>query len=302
MDIIMNNKNYLNIEITRPTQELIIMRGVPGSGKSTEAKKLVGEGVIHSTDSLIEAAGDYKAYWDNIIATENPSIHQGMHDLNVRNAKQSMLEGISPVIIDNTNLNPTQCKRYVRFALEEGFDDVNIKLVNIGTNGCSAEVLTERNTHFVSLEVINKMINRYKTFENITIKDIMESKDEYLYCAVVLDDTSKQLISDTFNEHIPSDWKVFNHHMTIRFGKGLPEDLKGDVGTTVSLKGVKLGMSDMAVALGVEGYFSNNEKPHITIAVNVKEGGKPVMSNDIENWVSLSKPFTIKGVVTEFTK
>jgi adenylate kinase family enzyme len=33
------------------------MRGIPGSGKSTKAKSLVGEGIIQSTDDVITSQG-----------------------------------------------------------------------------------------------------------------------------------------------------------------------------------------------------------------------------------------------------
>jgi adenylate kinase family enzyme len=37
------------------------MRGIPGSGKSTTAKKLAGEtGKIHSTDNYFMVDGEYK--------------------------------------------------------------------------------------------------------------------------------------------------------------------------------------------------------------------------------------------------
>ena len=48
-------KNSLGVTITRPDQVLIVMRGIPGSGKSTKAKELAGtDGVIHSTDGLVQ--------------------------------------------------------------------------------------------------------------------------------------------------------------------------------------------------------------------------------------------------------
>jgi len=40
-------KNVLGVEITSPNQKLIIMRGIPGAGKSTKANSIVGEGIIH---------------------------------------------------------------------------------------------------------------------------------------------------------------------------------------------------------------------------------------------------------------
>jgi Fe-S cluster assembly ATPase SufC len=59
----MVNNNISGIPITKPNQELIIMVGIPGSGKSTMAKSIVGNGIIHSTDDLIEANGDYNDFF-----------------------------------------------------------------------------------------------------------------------------------------------------------------------------------------------------------------------------------------------
>ena len=86
--------------------------------------------------------------------------------------------------------------------------------------------------------------------------------------------------------------------MTIVFGKPVPnqEDLNKDVTLTVT----ELGLSDMAMAVKVEGYPSNNAIPHITIAVN-PNGGKPVMSNDITEWTKIN-PFKVVGKVTEIKK
>lgn len=86
--------------------------------------------------------------------------------------------------------------------------------------------------------------------------------------------------------------------MTIVFGKGVEN--KEDLGKEVTLRVTKAGLSDMAMAVQVEGYPSKNAIPHITLAVN-PEGGKPVMSNDITKWQDV-KPFYIIGIVTEITK
>ena len=97
---------------------------------------------------------------------------------------------------------------------------------------------------------------------------------------------------------IPKGWKVFAHHMTIVFGKGVPN--KEDLGKEVTLYVEAIGLSDMAMAVRVEGYPSTNAIPHITIAIN-PEGGKPVMSNEITKWQKI-KNFAIKGIVTEIKK
>jgi signal recognition particle GTPase len=38
---VLAGENSLGLKVTKPNQELIIMRGIPGSGKSTKAKSLV---------------------------------------------------------------------------------------------------------------------------------------------------------------------------------------------------------------------------------------------------------------------
>jgi hypothetical protein len=53
------------------------------------------------------------------------------------------------------------------------------------------------------------------------------------------------------------------------------------------------------MAVKVEGYPSKNEIPHITIAVNEAEGGKPVMSNNITNWFGYGGDLNLSGKVVE---
>ena len=134
-------KNSLGIEITRPNDVLVIMRGVPGSGKSTTAKRLVGEGVIHSTDTIIESKHDYNKFFKDMIDSKNFAPLSRVHSENLKNAKKSMDEGISPVIIDNTNIKANEPKAIVEHALKLGYANENIEFVQVGTAGLTAEAL-----------------------------------------------------------------------------------------------------------------------------------------------------------------
>jgi len=125
-----------------------------------------------------------------------------------------------------------------------------------------------------------------------------------LYSAVVLDKQSHGKLLNTFSNVIPDDWKTFAHHMTIVFGEGLPQDLENYKGMKVRLVATEFGMSDKVMAVKVEGFQSNNEIPHITIAVDVNSGGKPFHSNNIKDWKSLNQVvgvsrITLEGVVDE---
>jgi hypothetical protein len=276
---------------------------VTGGGKSTKAKTLVKEGVIHSTDNVIEGKGDYKLFFETMIASKDFTELSRAHSTNLKNAIKSMTEGISPVIVDNTNIKANESKAYVVKALEMGYADDNIKIIDIGTGGLDAKTLAERNTHGVPLDKIESMIKSYNSVGSLTVKKILESADMYkqsdvLYSAVVLDQASKNKLLDMVGDKIPDGWKIFAHHMTIVFGKGVTN--KEDLGKNIVLTVTNLGLSDMAMAVRVNGYETTNAIPHITIAIN-PDGGKPVMSNQITKWQNI-KPFTIQGVVTEIKK
>jgi len=125
-----------------------------------------------------------------------------------------------------------------------------------------------------------------------------------LYTAVVLTNQSHGKLMMTLGGLIPDDWKKFAHHMTVVFGQGLPENLEKYDGMNVKLTATKLGISDKAIAVKVEGFYSNNDIPHITIAVNTQAGGKPFDSNKITDWKPLSEVTNVSsiefdGVVTE---
>lgn len=313
--------NSLGVKVTRPNQELIVMRGIPGSGKSTKAKSLVGKGKIHSTDDLIEASGDYREFFAKMVAVQaaeeakkkaakdagetyvsdvNPFAPLSkMHSKNLNDAKASMKAGISPVIIDNTNIKQNESKGYVVAALELGYADNNIKFVDIGTAGLEAEALAARNKHGVPLEKIKAMIDSHTAQGPLTLKSVLGSADMYkksdvLYSAVVLDNASRSRLLEFVGDKIPTGWKTYGHHMTINMGP-LKSDL--DLGKNVTLTVTALGLSDKAMAVKVEGYPSKNAIPHITVAVN-PDGGKPVISNDITKWQDI-KRFNLMGTVTQ---
>jgi predicted kinase len=294
-------KNSLGIVVTRPDQELIVMVGIPGSGKSTKAKQLVGNGVIHSTDDVIEKNGDYNQFFANMIANSDFSPLGRMHKFNFQNAVTSMKNGVSPVIIDNTNIRANEPKNYVEAALNLGYDDNNIKFIEIGTGGLSAEELAQRNTHGVPLDKIKSMIQAYESASPITLQKVLDAKPMYqekIFASLILDDSSKSKLLSSVSKYIPEGWKVIAHHMTINFGKGLPGNLKGDLGKTKSITAREIGISEMAIAVKVDGYPSDNEIPHVTIAIN-PNGGKPVMSNDITDWKPLEAPISLNGIVSE---
>lgn len=88
---------------------LIIMRGVPGAGKSYLARQLRGNGVVLSTDDFfINYQGQY--VFDRYRLSE-------AHEWNQKRADQKVRVGTNPVVIDNTNLEVWEMQPYVTMAL-----------------------------------------------------------------------------------------------------------------------------------------------------------------------------------------
>jgi hypothetical protein len=121
-----------------------------------------------------------------------------------------------------------------------------------------------------------------------------------LYSAVVLDEKSKTKLLEKIGQLIPDNWVIYCHHMTIKLGELYP-DQKKLIGLRVRLTVDAFGKGDkvLAVKCHADGIKSDNETPHITIAVDRANGGKPVMSNQITKWYPINRPLLLTGVVTE---
>lgn len=118
------------------------------------------------------------------------------------------------------------------------------------------------------------------------------------YSAVVLDEKSRSKLLNFLSSEIPENWETIAHHMTINLGEIKP-DFEKYLGMRVELSVIDLGISDKAIAVKVEGFPTVNKIPHITIAVNRKEGGKPYMSNKITDWKPIKFNSKLTGKVME---
>lgn len=118
------------------------------------------------------------------------------------------------------------------------------------------------------------------------------------YSAVVLNDNSRSRLIKQFKDIIPEDFEIVAHHMTINLGE-INSEYENYLGMSIQLVVNDIAMDDKVIAVGVSGFYSKNTKPHITLAVNRKAGGKPVMSNNLTNWDKLKRPIIVYGKVTE---
>ena len=93
--------------------------------------------------------------------------------------------------------------------------------------------------------------------------------------------------------------KIYCDHMTLVFNDGSKEAQKfADgvepfLGDFASLRSTAIGISDRAIALEVD-YITNNKHSHITVAI--VPDGKPVESNDIEEWIPTTESLYVTGI------
>jgi len=127
-------------------KRVFIMRGVPGSGKSTMARLLAGEtGVIHSTDHYFYVGEVYSH--DTSLLSQN-------HEKNFKAFCESLKNGVPIVICDNTNVQRAHFACYISAANAAGYQ---IDIVAMLPHP-DPEVAAIRNKHGASSETIRRMI------------------------------------------------------------------------------------------------------------------------------------------------
>ncbi len=162
----------------RTDKLLIIMRGLPGSGKSSKAKKIQSTlgGEIFSTD-------DYPGLYDkdesgNVLFHGMEGMDTGMpmivkaHNWNQERAFNAMSRVVSPVIIDNTHVQKWEARPYVEAAKKYGY---NIAVEEADTPWkFDVKELSGRNTHRVPLERLQGMLDMWE--KDFDVSSILESK------------------------------------------------------------------------------------------------------------------------------
>jgi hypothetical protein len=118
------------------------------------------------------------------------------------------------------------------------------------------------------------------------------------YSCVKLNNESKNLLYKRLSKLVPEGWEWIADHMTIKMGALNDQMRETMLGTTQTLEVVRIGISDMAIAVEVTGCQSLNGVPHVTIAINKQEGARPYMSNNIVNWHFLTME-NLTGTVIE---
>lgn len=128
-----------------------IMRGVPGSRKSTTAKFLAGEtGVIHAVDDYHTDKQLGIFLWDDDKEDEH-------YQSNYEDFVQSLDDNHKVVICDCINVTRDQYKKYVDAAKDRGYTTATVTMA-----APTPSQAAEANQHDVTLEQISKMFENWE--------------------------------------------------------------------------------------------------------------------------------------------
>jgi len=136
---------------------------LPGSGKSTLSKQLGQGGIILGTDDFFMINGKYQF---------NHEMLTDAHLWNQGRTERAMQKGITPIVVDNTNVEAWEMKPYVIMAQKHGYN-IEIKEPNTPWK-FDAEELAKRNKHDVPKEVIEKQLSKYQ--KDLSIDDVLNSE------------------------------------------------------------------------------------------------------------------------------
>jgi len=131
--------------------KVIIMQGVPGSGKSTFIRALPGKVAVYSADHYFEHYGEYRF---------DPSKLGEAHAACMRGfiGQLGRYQNVT-VVVDNTNTTVLEVAPYMAVAAAYGCE---VEIVRVK---CDPEVAAARNVHGVPLHAVRRMADNIAQFK-----------------------------------------------------------------------------------------------------------------------------------------
>lgn len=129
-------------------KRVTIMRGIPGSGKSTWAAKFKAGAKVVSADHYHMVDGKYVFKKENAGKAHDSCLRQFIN--------ATMDSGVHEIVVDNTNVKVFEIAPYYRLAEALGFE------VEIVWILCPPDVGVQRTEHAVPIETVTAMANGFE--------------------------------------------------------------------------------------------------------------------------------------------
>jgi predicted kinase len=125
-------------------KQLIVMRGLPGSGKSFVADAFRNKAgcAVFSTDDFFMVNGHYRF---------DPTQLTQAHQTTFRKFVEAVNKEVEVIVIDNTNIHASEFAPYMTYAAAYGYET---RLVSVW---CPLQTAMDRQSHGVPAEVMIRM-------------------------------------------------------------------------------------------------------------------------------------------------
>ena len=150
-------------------KKLVMMRGIPGSGKSTKAQEIARKHLENGGRSVaICSTDDY--HMENGEYVFKPKMLGDFHVRNQMRVYDMMNDGVELVIVDNTNIKRKDMMVYIsnggacKYEIEEVIVGEDSLMSDLTSNHFTSYIdsCAERNTHGVPRDVIDRMARTFQ--------------------------------------------------------------------------------------------------------------------------------------------
>lgn len=136
-----------------PCGRCVILRGVPGAGKSTLARELAACQGLDAAQCVFSTDDRFDELNGGVF---DPALLSRMHQLNLTRFIEAMQRGVPLVVCDNTNIEPWEYAPYVAAAQALGYS-VEVRLVGDPGDETELAACAKRNPRGLSAERIEIM-------------------------------------------------------------------------------------------------------------------------------------------------
>ena len=150
--------------VISPESTLVLIRGLPGDGKTSLAKRLFPDFEHYAADDFYDALGKF-----------DPSLIGEAHGDCQRNCYAALKRGAS-VVVHNTFTEHWEMKPYLRMVDELMWNGLVLRVIHVDS-GLTDEALASRNVHSVPIEVITRMRSHWQTYPGEETISGKESQD-----------------------------------------------------------------------------------------------------------------------------